>query len=428
MTNISQHFKKIFAKRKNRVLLWLFFIFILLLSVNGIYFEHAQNLENVLTLSNLINFIEIFLIIGALLIFIYTTNKSEELRAESNVKFYRQKYFSEEDRWIAFQKNKYSLKGYVSYKESVQDNGDSDLLLSKSVKVHVPSSPISIKNIDFEVSDDEYELPWFVAEQASDLIITKYNTSERYEYNGRTIALRGFNASSQQLNLKFIRSNYYNHLLTNCLPDVESNLGVTFRDMLEPGPKLNRLEDVLVSNHLGMSCLIITSDEHFVLPLRSQNTNIFRGRLSPTISGASNASTCFDEKLSQFSALAWLNQEAKEELTSLDLRSYIDSAVYLGLSRELIRTGKPEMFFSLKIEKSKNEISQFLFDQEKNQTIIDYQEYDKFLILPINEVRTNLCEIWGNYSSDVGIKYKSDTYKLSESLVVNLYFYLAHYG
>lgn len=225
----------------------------------------------------------------------------------------------------------------------------------QSICLHQYEPHTSIRDLSLSVNPQAFQLPWYVA-QYSDALIRRFNPAKTF--NGLTLRLTGFEKPGR-CHFIFQFASYYDYLVTNGSHDSQLFNELTVRDILEPGPSLNPLEGALCANHLGLSVLIISSDQHLLLQVRSKNVSTFAGELSPSISGAANYSTFADEN-GILSFENWFLKEMSEELSE-DLKLQDFSEIHChGLSRELIRLGKPELFFVAKISKSRSEVDGLL--------------------------------------------------------------------
>ncbi|MDY7116726.1 hypothetical protein RAN53_10225 [Halomonas sp. SSL-5] len=329
-------------------------------------YAFTQDIAPGLNLSLLINSVQFALIQAALMLLYSNTSKQEGQRYSLDTRFYLTHYKDERHRFLALQRRTTggtrALAGIPASELLVPGlmrlTSRRDLMISQSVLEWAPQRRMMIDEVTFELMDEWYELPWIVAEHGLDTILKRFNAVDRYDYNGLTLATHDWRATSDRFALRFKKSFYYNYLATNMLPEMRLPGGLTYRDLLEPGPGLSDLDTALPENHLGLSCLIRTRDGALIIPRRSQHTNVFKGQLSPSVSGAANLSTCRAPS-GGYSPLAWLIQELIEELPFLayseeafaePLSQCLQRAEFLGMTRELRRCGKPEIFFYLPLE------------------------------------------------------------------------------
>jgi len=294
---------------------------------------------------------------------------------------------------------------------------------------------IPLKNLLIKIQNNRYALPWFISKNATELL---FKADPSKTYNGLTLRVDDIQKTEDNfIEFTFSYSCYFDYIVTNWSRDEEIFHGLTVRSMLEPGPMLNSLKHSLAENHLGLSVLIVTKDGWTPLFLRSQFLADFSGQLSPSISGAANLST-FSDSESNISFINWIKHELNEEVSAgLDLNDFI-SINLIGISRDLIRIGKPEIFFVALIDMTKENFEKINYRDAEKKYLIDYLRFRK----PANPTQLNISEnishVWINlndffayntYKLESNFKSKFFTisidnkqYTLSESLSVNLAF------
>lgn len=323
-------------------------------------------------------------------------------------------------------------------------------IFTRSIYVITPQELIqkkltNIKNLCFEHTAQFYSLPIFISSEAKAKLIEKFyhQSSDKNNYNGATLRVKDLSSSKKNIILKMQTSTYFNYLVTNMIPEVEILYKTTVRDLLEPHSpknKLNLLSETQAENHLGLSCLIVNQQNEILVGLRTENVHVFRNQLSPSISGAANINTCRRNNDPTISPVNWLLNEMEEELfskfkrselnKSLDFRTKLcNKTIFLGMSRELIRLGKPEVFFAIQLNDDDNyELISYLEEQNKIISVsdeIDKNENSKLLWLNLSDIlpqekNNNIIIKNGDY---IYIDEHMDEYKLSESLWVNIIMY-----
>ncbi|RUO26282.1 hypothetical protein CWE09_06085 [Aliidiomarina minuta] len=453
---VTQHLGIVFARPKLRVVLLIVVIVHALLGVAGIVNGAFDQFTSGVTIAYVADFVQ-FLLIQAAITFLYlNSSKNERTRYSLDTSFYLQFYAAEQNRWLWLDKRSGNNTG-VSAKVGLnaQDMAEarrgvsgSNLLLSQSVLQYLPSELLSIADVKFELDDEWYELPWFVADHALDQTLRRFNALEKYDYNGLTLSLKAIQLVDEQLSLRFRKSNYYSYLATNMLPEAKLPGGLSYRDVLEPGPALHNPDVAVAENHVGLSCLMLTTDNYLLIPVRKKTTNVFKGQLSPSVSGAGNIPTCFDNAKNIYSPLAWLAQETIEELPFLQLpvtnlaafpkepqalREELASASFLGMSRELRRCGKPELFFSYQLPWDATHVralqrgfeqsadAQLAHDSQDIQAI-DLNENESYLLIPADSIFESLSTKTAGRPRETSIQLSlgDNKYVVSESLLVNL--------
>ncbi|UFS63082.1 hypothetical protein LOH54_02900 [Sulfurimonas sp. HSL-3221] len=294
------------------------------------------------------------------------TNKDEDQLFTTSHKELIEKYEAHYPDLIRILSNENDGSRYTA--EAITDIMDSkNQVLTRSIYLIKPQYPsFTIDNLLFHNDNNHYALPWIIAASAKVKLEEKFyhQATNKSNYNGVTLRVKGIEKSADNITIKMENSFYFNYLVTNMMADVGIIHNTTVRDVLEPGmpgKRLNQLEETMVENHLGLSCLVICRNgesSKLLVGKRSQNVSVFRGKYSPSVSGAANAATCRREDDIKISPLNWLMNEMQEELMLPDVKNYIDyeeiaaNALFLGMSRELIRLGKPEVFFAIELDEA----------------------------------------------------------------------------
>lgn len=393
----------------------------------------------------------------------YKTERDENIILNTNYTFLFKKYYLSEltNRIIIGNAKKEiniksEFKKLKNEKASAQtifeqlEGKEKHIILSHSIYLYRPKQVVGMKISDVEFNNigTQYFLPWTIASVAKENLFDRFYHKSGNNYNGTT--LRIFNTSLNQDENKLVlhaqNSSYFNYLVTNMIPEVEVFPGTTVRDIIEPGKpgnRLNALSETTAENHLGLSCIITKkdgNDTNVFVGTRSRNVHVFKEQYSPSVSGAANNNTCKNDDTNEISALNFLINEMKEEVFygcyPKEKKLFHDfiiklckSAKLLGMSRELIRMGKPEMFFSIELdEEDLKDFEKFVEETFKcykyqNNHSLDTDENVNTQWIIINENLKTL-EHRDNgvyyYKIDPETKKKS---QVSESLLVNTIFY-----
>lgn len=416
----------ILSQEKYRYLfLFLFILFVVIVFMPIVFSDVGYQITDIPDYFQLI-------ILGITLIVIYIeTDKKELNRYKENYLFYKKRYSKHE--LIYIQKNDQKL-----YSSSLEYNISGIACKEKN---------IYIRDIVFQQSGNKYELPYLIEEQARNILIEKFNIQAKTDYNGLTLSLKKLFLEDDKLIFIFDNSFYYNYLLTNMIPEYEIMHNLTIRDLLEPSntQTLSFLEDSLAENHLGISSLInikTTSKDYLLIPVRSNKTTVFKGQLSPSVSGAANIHTCKQERLTIEN---FFITELEEEIgvffknyvvEEIDYINYfIENTRLLGISRELKRLGKPEIFFYCEINLELKNINLStnnpfiklnIYDKSDTNEMIDSHENETLLLIEKNKIIDYLSyyeKVSKSTSSfegkEIYIRF-NDEYLVSESLFVNL--------
>lgn len=152
---------------------------------------------------------------------------------------------------------------------------------------------------------------------------------------------------SGDIRMKFRPSSYFNYVATNlsmeCIPPGWTQ---SIRNKFEPGPELSQFSASKCDNHLGLSALLVTRDGRLIVPERTADVSSYPEMTSPSASGGFEFEDVSRERgpqRGQPDPFRGILSEIREELAVES--SEVDLIFFIGLSRELARGGKPEMFF-----------------------------------------------------------------------------------
>lgn len=197
-----------------------------------------------------------------------------------------------------------------------------------------------------------------------------------------------------RLVFSFQKVGYSDYIVTNMSMEVVlpgSNKSI--REQLEPGPALTRLDESKCSNHLGVSCLVITADKKMILQKASQAKVTGARQITSSASGAMDWT---EPNINPFEVI---QSELYEELGLTNEETLYVTGI--ALSRELARGGKPEMFFILKTELTSDEIlSRVATDPDK--------EVDQLFTIDLSQDSTerieSLSKLWEDQSTSQSTK------------------------
>lgn len=146
---------------------------------------------------------------------------------------------------------------------------------------------------------------------------------------------------------------YEDYMLSNMLMDYQLNQYDSLRERIHRLGRLESFSESKLANHIGINILLFTPAGYLIMPQRSNKVIYAPLELSASISGAVQSRDIIPgQSLDSFE----FAREGIEELGLSRDDILIDSVKFLGLTRELIRGGKPEIFFKMKTNLNKNEI------------------------------------------------------------------------
>jgi hypothetical protein len=155
--------------------------------------------------------------------------------------------------------------------------------------------------------------------------------------------------------LTFQSCYYFDYLQTNLALDFPQQPLGTLRQQVTHNGQLEALRDSRLANPTGINGLIFSNDGYIIFQHRSENVIIRPGELCSGFSGTIDKID-IDHAIASGGLLCHLDvpREMVEELGIQ--RKWIKSRHFLGITRELIRGGQPEMFYSLDVDLSCTEI------------------------------------------------------------------------
>lgn len=172
-------------------------------------------------------------------------------------------------------------------------------------------------------------------------------------FNGENARVVEWNALTRTL--VFQGSWYFDYLKTNLALDVPIPIVGTLRQYVAEGGKLESLRASRLANAGGINGLIFTNDGHMIVQSRRDNVLIRPREICSGFSGTIDKSDIVHAiasggTLAEFDAPREMVEELGINADEIVTRGF------LGLTRELIRGGTPEMFYALDIALSADEV------------------------------------------------------------------------
>ncbi len=222
-------------------------------------------------------------------------------------------------------------------------------------KNHVLPQVLSVDNRDGHIALNQIkfkaEKTPFTLDQScsgvSDKIFRRYRiflaTRRRKYFNGQLLRLSGVFSNGGNLTLAYQRVFYESVCRTNLVLDAREKADLhSIREIIHPGGRLEPLEASRIANPLGVNFLLFTADGRAVLPKRSRRVIVRPAQLSPSFSGDFEYTDGGGGILGE----SIIIREGSEEISLLEEHMVPGKISFLGLTRELTRGGKPEMFFA----------------------------------------------------------------------------------
>lgn len=263
-------------------------------------------------------------------------------------------------------------------------------------------------NVDivFKDSTEETELPDFIESNAV-AIMDAHKTSKTE--NKSTVRLSGlkYNEDKKKLSLITTRTNYYHMLLTNRCMDFRLANGLSIRELYEYRKYVLPLNETKLSNQIGVEGLIITNDGFTLIEKRGHGQRTtWRDKFAQPIS---LSMSCDDLGIKDNSyTLGSKPADAEEAITGM-LKKHLEgfglllgidykfniSENFLGISRDLIEGGKPNIYFYIVVDMNRYELKERLENQakipygEKNGYVKDENLGRKYYLYRLKDISVN---------------------------------------
>lgn len=184
----------------------------------------------------------------------------------------------------------------------------------------------------------------------------QYVTKKRRYSNEENLRLIDIFKEGKRVIFEVQGVNYKHYLHTNLVLDAKSKRKHTLREWLHPEGKLEKLKNSPLANNLGVNILLFTADGSLIMQKRSKKVAFRSGELCPSASGTMALIDMGNDSERSLASISKL-REAFEELGIFKSDIPSDQIIFLGVTRELIRGGEPEMFFFGKTNLSEKELA-----------------------------------------------------------------------
>lgn len=307
----------------------------------------------------------------------------------------------------------------------------------------VALGPENVKN-DIHIVDGklvEYQLPSELAKvekwllefhKQSKCILKNLPLVRLYDYH--------FDKRANKLFLIYEKTSYYKSVTTNDSIDlVISPPEVRIRDILEPYGKLSPFKSSLCSNHLGVDALLILKDGYIPLRVRSERVFVAPVSLETSVSGTFKYSWNDPENPEDKEHPGYLKgkkegygipcpfqavkAQAYEELGLEEGKHYQKDNIFLiGFSRDLIRGGKPQLFFIINADINKKEFEHHIKNFKNKSNLWSWEWVSIRWELEANITKNSFKEI----RREIYKTIQKVHFKVNPSLAANLYFFLRY--
>lgn len=262
------------------------------------------------------------------------------------------------------EKDSYS-KSYQTYKDEIDVFKEGTLYLpSLNVFANIKGDT----NITFRDQNVAFEPPRYIIQNAAHLMAAHKHSKTS---NNRTIRLNDFTYKNHTLTLDTMRSTYYHMLMTNRCMDFEFQEGLSLRKIYEYKKEITPLSESVFGNQIGINGLILTKDGYVLIEKRDHNKTTWKNKFAQSISLALKESELMlDENHTIGSSKDAAAENLKHViaktlkgnfgLTENDLAKTNMRTSFLGLARDLLEGGKPNLYFYVTADCPAEELAQRL--------------------------------------------------------------------
>lgn len=275
-------------------------------------------------------------------------------------------------------------KEYKLREEDISDYFDRHRLRISGVDVFANVNGDT--SVIFRDTDVMRELPDFVRENAAALLAAHSGSSTS---NNVTIRLKkaGYDEQKHELVLDTERSQYFYMLVTNRCMDYSISDTMTLREVYEFNDKVSPLEESKLGNQIGINGLVFTSDGYLLIEKRGKKKTTWKGKLAQPISLALKEKDILPNGGSIDASPEAANDAFRRIIFKTLRKNYgidenmiagigTDGAVkagafdlkdsFLGLARDLIEGGKPNMYFYIALNVTAAELKAIMEQRAKD--------------------------------------------------------------
>ncbi len=301
----------------------------------------------------------------------YKGHKIDKIRDMSKDFFSKEGMFMELHHTRTEKKIKNHVKDiYSAEYESMESETDlfnnHGVLLLPTVNIY--TNILGKCNVNLLDSTKVKELPSFVIGNG-----TEFLKAHRYSQtsNNLTIRLDDISVEGDNVTLHTSRTYYYHMLLTNRCMDYKLDCDMSVREIYEFNKTVSYLHESKLSNQIGINGMIITKDGYLLLEKRDHKKTTWKNKFAQPISLALKASDLglendtLMEKSVEYAnkkLLGVIKKTMKDNfgLLEKDYETLDLSKTFLGLARDLLEGGKPNLYFVVTVNYTKDEFVKLL--------------------------------------------------------------------
>ena len=296
-----------------------------------------------------------------------------------------------------WEKNRRS-NGYVEAVRSVERYLRGKLGLC-SLNVFVNKSGKT--TVRFEDEPKEHQLPSFVITHADELLQAHKSSAKN---NSNTIRLNDFdyNKETDEMVLKTGRSTYYHMLITNRCMDYRFANGMSIREVYEYDKEICPLDRSKFGNQIGINGLVVTADNYILVEKRDRKKITWKNKFAQSISLAMKVD---DMKIHRWDELKNTPEVLQEKVSEIiqktvqsnfgllpvdDYEEFKMSHNFLGLARDLLEGGKPNLYFFLRTKHNAAKLLEIMERNVRDKTEIAVSKLSSdYYLIPFDQVQVD---------------------------------------
>lgn len=256
-------------------------------------------------------------------------------------------------------------------------------------------------SLAFSDKNEGYELSEYIMKNAEHLLAAHKNSTTN---NNRTIRLNDFTYDNNTLTLDTMRSTYYHMLMTNRCMDYQISEDITLRKLFEFNNTISPLAESKLSNQIGINGLILSKDGYVLIEKRGHKKTTWKNKFAQSISLALKEP---DLKLNEDRIIGGTPEDAEENLGRIitktikgnfgllpeDYTEFTIKTNFLGLARDLLEGGKPNLYFYVTTKYTARELAQRLKDNAGTTDPERALKTDKldsdYYLVPFRDIKVN---------------------------------------
>ncbi len=295
------------------------------------------------------------------------------------------------------EKDRFS-KAYQAHEEEVEYFKQKKLYLPS---VNVFTNLLGNAKMVFHDASEAHKLPTFVIEHADELLMAHKHSQTR---NNNTIRLNDFHYEGDTLTLSTQRSTYYHMLLTNRCMDYNFSNGLCLRDLYEYEKKICPLPRSKFGNQIGINGLIVTSDGYVLIEKRDHKKTTWKNKFAQSVSLALKVDEVtlnendiigdtFEEASASIRSVIEKTIRSNFGLTGSEYKEFVFEKNFLGIARDLLEGGKPNLYFFVETLCTAGQLAEKLRETAQNdeaKTALDSGKLDSdYYLVKFSDIQIN---------------------------------------